>query len=144
VGEGCDPTVIPSLRTAAMLCGKSGPGLYTWSVRKPWWSNPRHRLTPVARCFTGLSLPHPPKTPVTTDLLNYYICENTFLYITTGSFGSGGEGKVFISASGAMVKGCDPTVIPSLRTAAMLCGDQVLVCTPGRCRTRGGPTPITD
>jgi len=42
----------------------------------------------------------------------------------------GGEGKVFISAFGAVGKGCDPTVIPSLRTAAMFCGDQVLVCTP--------------
>jgi hypothetical protein len=40
---------------------RSSPGLYTWLVRKPWWSNPRHKLTPVARCFTGLSLPHPPK-----------------------------------------------------------------------------------
>ncbi len=40
---------------------RSGPGLYTWPVRKPWWSNPRHRLTLVARCFIGLSLPHPPK-----------------------------------------------------------------------------------
>jgi len=38
-------------------------------------------------------------------------------------------------------EGCDPTVIPSFRTAAMLCRDQVLVCTPGRCGNRGGPTP---
>ncbi len=53
----------------------------------------------------------------------------------------GGEGKVFISASSAVGEGCDPTIIPSLRTAAMLCGDQVLVCTPGRCGNRGGPTP---
>jgi len=35
----------------------------------------------------------------------------------------GGEGKVFISAFGAMREGCDPTVIPTFRTAAMLCGD---------------------
>jgi len=53
----------------------------------------------------------------------------------------GGEGKVFISASGAVGEGCNPTVIPSLRTTAMFCGDQVLVCTPGRCENRGGPTP---
>jgi hypothetical protein len=39
VGKGCDPTVNFSLRTAAMLCGDSGPGLYTWPVRKPLWSN---------------------------------------------------------------------------------------------------------
>jgi len=47
------------------------------------------------------------------------------LYITVGSFGSGGGrgGKVFISASSAVGKGCDPTVIPILRTAAMLCGN---------------------
>jgi len=70
------------------------------------------------------------------------IFENTLLYIIVGSFGSGGkEGKVFIFASGAMGEGCDSTVIPSLRTAAMLCGDQVLVCTLGRCENRGGPTP---
>jgi hypothetical protein len=55
------------------------------------------------------------------------ISENKLLYITAGSFDSGGEGKVFISASNAVGEGCDPTVIPSLRTAAMLCGDQVLV-----------------
>jgi hypothetical protein len=35
----------------------------TVCTRKPWWFNPRHKLTPVARCFTGLSLPHPPKPP---------------------------------------------------------------------------------
>ncbi len=64
------------------------------------------------------------------------------LYITIGSFGSGeGEGKVFISVSSAVGEGCDPTVILSLRMAAMLCGDQVLVCTPSRCENRGG-TPI--
>jgi hypothetical protein len=39
----------------------------------------------------------------------------------------GGKGKVFIFASGTMGKGCDPTVLFSLRTVAMLCGDQVLV-----------------
>jgi hypothetical protein len=55
------------------------------------------------------------------------IFKNTLLYITAGSFGSGGEGKVFISASGVVGEVCDPTVIPSLRTVAMLCGDQVLV-----------------
>jgi hypothetical protein len=63
---------------------------------------------------------------------------------TRSSIGSGGEGKVFISASSAVGKGCNPTVIPSLRTATMLCGDQVLVCTPGRCENRGGPTLVTD
>jgi len=73
------------------------------------------------------------------------IFENTFLYITAGSFGSGGgEGKVFISASGAVGEGCDPTVIPSFQTAAMLCGGQVPVCTPGWCGNHGGPTPVTD
>ncbi len=53
----------------------------------------------------------------------------------------GGEGKVFISAFGAVGEGCNPIVIPSLRMAAMLCGDQVLVCTHGWCGNRGGPTP---
>jgi hypothetical protein len=73
------------------------------------------------------------------------ISENMLLYITAGFFGSGGgEGKVFISAFGAVGEGCDPTVIPSLQTAAMLCGDQVLVFTPGRCGNRGGPTPVID
>ncbi len=52
---------------------RSGPGLYTWPVRKPWWSNPRHRLTPVAHCFTGLSLPHPPKPPSQIDRLTEFI-----------------------------------------------------------------------
>jgi len=53
------------------------------------------------------------------------ISENTLLYITDGSFGSGGkgEGKLFIFAFGVVGEGCDPTVIPTLRTAAMLCGD---------------------
>jgi len=37
--------------------------------------------------------------------------------------GAGGERKVFISASGAVGEGCDPTVIPTLQTVAMLCGD---------------------
>ncbi len=50
----------------------------------------------------------------------------------------GGEGKVFISASSAVGEGCEPTVIPSLRTAAMFCGYQVLVCTLGQCGNRGG------
>jgi len=58
--------------------------------------------------------------------------------------GGRGEGKVFISASSAVGEGCDPTIFPSLRTAAMLCGDQVLVCTPSRCENRGGPTHVTD
>ncbi len=39
--------------------------------------------------------------------------------------GGGGEGKVFISAFGAVGEGCDPTVIPTLRTAAMLCEDDL-------------------
>jgi len=53
------------------------------------------------------------------------ISENTLLYITVGFFGSGGlgEGKVFISAFGAVGEGCDSIVIPTLRTAAMLCGN---------------------
>jgi len=33
--------------------------------------------------------------------------------------------------------------IPSFRTVTMLCGDQVLVCTPSQCGNRGGPTPVT-
>jgi hypothetical protein len=37
--------------------------------------------------------------------------------------GGGGVGKVFISASSAVGEGCDPTVIPTLRTATMLCGN---------------------
>jgi len=52
------------------------------------------------------------------------IFENTLLYITAGSFGSGGGGgKVFISAFDAVGEECDPTIIPTLRTAAMFCGD---------------------
>jgi len=52
------------------------------------------------------------------------ISESTVLYITAGYFGSGGgKGKVFISAFGAVGEGCDVTVIPSLKTVAMLCGD---------------------
>jgi hypothetical protein len=49
------------------------------------------------------------------------------LYITIGFFDSvgGGEGKVFRSAFGAVGEGCDPTVIPTLRTAAMLCEDSL-------------------
>jgi len=71
--------------------------------------------------------------------------ENMLLYITIGSFDSGGgEGKVFISISDAVGEGYDPIVIPSLRTAAMLCGDQVLVCTLGRCENHGGPSLVTD
>jgi hypothetical protein len=54
VGEGCDPTVIPTF-------GQLQCFVKTVCTRKPWWSNPRHKLTPIARCFTGLSLPHPPK-----------------------------------------------------------------------------------
>jgi hypothetical protein len=71
-----------------------------------------------------------------SDILN--LGSRKFLYITAGSFGIGGRGKVFISTFGAVGEGCDLTVIPFLRTATMLCGDQVLVCTPGRCRNRGG------
>jgi hypothetical protein len=67
-----------------------------------------------------------------SDILNlgsqkfWKIFENTLLYITVSSFGSGGgggEGKVFISVSGAVREGCDPTVIPTFRTAAMVCGN---------------------
>jgi len=47
------------------------------------------------------------------------ISENTFLYITVGSFGRGGERKVFISASDVVGEGCDPIVIPTLRTAGV-------------------------
>jgi hypothetical protein len=52
-----------------------------------------------------------------------------FFYITAGSFssrergGGGGEGKVFKTATGAVGEGCDPTVIPTLHMAAMLCED---------------------
>jgi hypothetical protein len=56
MGEGCDPTIIPTLRTAVMLCED---GLYTKTVMV----QPRHRLTPVTRYFTGLSLSLPPKPP---------------------------------------------------------------------------------
>jgi hypothetical protein len=68
-----------------------------------------------------------PKTSVLTFepwfLKVLKIFENMLFYIIAGFFGSGGEGKVFISASDAVGEGCDPTVIPSLRTVAMLCGD---------------------
>jgi hypothetical protein len=52
-----------------------------------------------------------------------------FFYITAGSFssrergGGGGGGKVFLSPTGAGGGGCEPTVIPTLWMAAMLCGD---------------------
>ncbi len=32
---------------------RSGPGLYTWPMRKPWWSNPRHRLIDVSPVHIG-------------------------------------------------------------------------------------------
>jgi hypothetical protein len=55
------------------------------------------------------------------DILN--LGSRKFLYITASSFGSGGgggwEGKDFISTSSAVGEGCDPTVIPFLRTAAL-------------------------
>jgi hypothetical protein len=57
---------------------KTGPGLYTWLMRKPWWSNPRHGLTPVTRCFTGVSLPHPLKPSSQIDRLTELI------YMTSG------------------------------------------------------------
>jgi hypothetical protein len=56
MGKKCDSIVIPTLQTAAMLCEDS---LYMKIVMV----QPRHRLTPVARCFTDLSLPNPLKTP---------------------------------------------------------------------------------
>jgi len=59
VEEGCDPTIIPTLQTAAMLCED---GLYI----KTMMVQPRHRLTPIVRCFIDRSLPHPPK-PRQTD-----------------------------------------------------------------------------
>jgi hypothetical protein len=39
----------------------------TVCTRKSWWSNPRRRLTPVTRCFIGLSLPYPLKPPSLTE-----------------------------------------------------------------------------
>ncbi len=63
------------------------------------------------------------------------------LYITVGSFGSGaggGEG----GGEGFYIRlWCGGIVIPSLPTAAMLCGDQVLVCTTDRCENHGDPKP---
>jgi len=50
----------------------------TVCTRKLWWSNPCHRLTPVARCFTGLSLPHPPKPP--SDRLTDRRSELIYIY----------------------------------------------------------------
>jgi len=71
--------------------------------------------------------------------------ENMLPYITINSFGmGGGEGKVFISISGAVGEGYDLIVIPSFQTAAMFCGDQVLVCTPGRCENHGDPSLVTN
>ncbi len=99
------------------------PGIYSFTR---WgWKNPKSRFWHFEPWFL--------------KVLKF--SKNMFLYITAGSFGSGGgglKGKVFISASGAVGEGCDPTIIPPLRMAAMLCGDQVLVCTPGRCRNRDG------
>jgi hypothetical protein len=120
-----------------MLCGYQNqlcvPSGYQSKYLLPYptgWENPKPRFWNFERWFSKV----------------LEIFKNTLLYIIAGSFSSegGGEGKVFISASGAMGEGCDLTVIPSLQMDAMLCGDQVLVCTPGRCGNRDGPTPVTD
>jgi len=64
VGEGCDPIVIPTLRTIAMLCEDD---LYTKTVV----------VQPPSQTDTGRPLlrrplpPPPPKTPVRqTDVVN--------------------------------------------------------------------------
>jgi len=80
------------------------------------------------RVFTPLPDVRKPKTLVLTFWTlvpeSFGNFQNTLFYITAGSFGSGGgKGKVFIFASGAVGEGCDPTVILTLRTATMFCGD---------------------
>jgi hypothetical protein len=84
------------------------------------------RVSEPAVCTLRLSVrvftPLPDRSEKTQnpsfDILN--LGSRKFLYITAGSFGSGGgEGKDFISTSGAVGEGCDPTVIPFLRTAAL-------------------------
>jgi len=113
------------IRTSRVYPQVINPGIYSFTWRG--WENPKPRFWHFEPWFSKV----------------LEIFENTLLYITTGSFGSGvgGEGKVFIFTSGAVGEGCDLTVIPSLRTAVMFCGDQVLVCTPGRCGNHDGPTP---
>ncbi len=94
----------------------------------------------LVRVFTPLPDRSEKTQNLGSDILN--LGSRKFLYITTSSFGSGGgEGKVFISAFGAVGEGCDPTVIPFLRTAAMLCGDQVL--SPAASPASPSPTPKT-
>jgi hypothetical protein len=54
---------LPLVRPSFLPFGRLQCFVKTVCTQKSWWSNPRHRLTPVARYFTGLSLPHPPKPP---------------------------------------------------------------------------------
>jgi hypothetical protein len=103
------------------------------------------------RVFTPLPDVRKPKTSVLTF---WTLVPESFgnfwkhLYITAGSFGSGGGGKVFISASGAVGEGCDPTVIPTFRTIAMFCGDSlytktVMVQPPSQIDTGPAASPAS-
>jgi hypothetical protein len=56
-----------AIRPSFLPFGRLQCFVETICTRKSWWSNPRHRLTPVAHYFTGLSLPHPPKPLSQTD-----------------------------------------------------------------------------
>jgi len=49
------------------------------SVPNPPVPKPCHRLTPIARCFTNLSLPHPLKPPSQTDRLTYWLTELIYM-----------------------------------------------------------------
>ncbi len=48
-----------TIRSSFLPFGRLRCFVETVCTRKPWWSNPRHRLTPITCCFTSLSLPHP-------------------------------------------------------------------------------------
>jgi len=56
-----------AIRPSFLPFGRLQCFVETVCTRKPWWSNPCHRLTLVAHYFIGLSLPHPPKPLSQTD-----------------------------------------------------------------------------
>jgi hypothetical protein len=49
------------------------------SVPSPPVPKPYHRLTPITCCFTGFSLPHPPKPPSQTDKLTDKLTELIYM-----------------------------------------------------------------
>jgi hypothetical protein len=98
-------------------------------------------------CTLRLSLPYPTgvRKPKTLVLTFWTLVPESFgnfqkhapLYNRRFFWGGGGEGFYIHLVWWER----DPIVIPSLRTAAMRCGDQNLVCTPDRCGNRGD-TPV--